>query len=516
MPEGTTAPIKGEADTATFRLRSFVDGLDNTRLETISEPLDLGLLAERLEGNNRAVRFTAAGPEKFDIVGNLMATRDRLAAAFGVAEDGLLQEVLKRLATPQPTVTVARDEAPVQKIIWQGDDADLTRLPALFQHGRDGGPYFSSTIDYVINPETGMTNVGCRRMMLRSRTEAGVDLNAPSDLKAIYEAAVRRGENLPVSFVFGSHPIDNVAATMRVPVDETGLVANLRGAPLALVKSVTNDILVPADAECVIEGYLDSRGHVEDEGPYGEFAGYYGVMKKNPIFHVTAITMREDPLFQVSTISGRALETTDTVSLNGIKTETVVWRALLTAIREPVAVYAPNAGAGMFNLRVSMRQRVPGEARNAIEACVACLANIKNVFVVDDDIDIFNDAQMEWALATRFQPDRDLIIHGGMRTLPLDPSLYGARVGGKAGFDLTIALDRKNSIEFSIPAAPTWEGEAFDSIEAALADGPKTFEQLMVARGSRDGRDTALELDELREAGRITRLTEGEYCLKQD
>ncbi|MGA0315641.1 MAG: UbiD family decarboxylase, partial [Alphaproteobacteria bacterium] len=172
-----------------------------------------------------------------------------------------------------------------------------------------------------------------------------------------------------------------------------------------------------------------------------------------------------------------------------------------------------NAGAGMFNLRVGIKQRVPGEARNAIAACIGCLANIKNVFVVDEDIDVFNDARMEWALATRFQPDRDLIIEGGLRTLPLDPSLYGSRVGGKAGFDLTIALDRKNAIEFSIPAAPRYEGHKYESVEKALSDGPKTFEELMVARESFDGREIALELDELRQAGKICRLKEGEYSL---
>ncbi|MEK9929916.1 MAG: UbiD family decarboxylase [Rhodospirillaceae bacterium] len=513
MPKGTS--LHGnEADTETFRLRSFVDQLFETKsIERVTDKIPLGRIAERLEANPKAVIFDRAGPEEFEIIGNLMADRTRLAAAFGVGPADLLSEVIKRLASPQRTIIVTSENAPCQSIIWEGKDADLTKLPAIFQHGRDGAPYFSSTIDYAINPDTGLTNVGCRRMMLRNRTEAGVDLNSPSDLKAIYEAAARRGENLPISFVFGSHPIDHVAATMRIPVDETGLVANLRGAPLPLVKSVTNEILVPADAECIIEGYLDPRGHVEDEGPFGEFAGYYGIMKQNPLFHVTAITMRKDPLFQVSTIGGQALECTDTVSLNAIKTEAVVWRALQTAIREPVAVYAPNAGAGMFNLRVGIKQRVPGEARNAIAACIGCLANIKNVFVVDEDIDVFNDARMEWALATRFQPDRDLIVEGGLRTLPLDPSLYGSRVGGKAGFDLTIALDRKNAIEFSIPAAPRYEGDKYDSVEKALSDGPKTFEELMVARESFDGREIALELDELRQAGKICRLKEGEYSL---
>ena len=212
---------------------------------------------------------------------------------------------------------------------------------------------------------------------------------------------------------------------MRLPVDELGLVASLREAPLPVVKCVTNDIRVPADAEYVLEGYLDERGHREPEGPYGEFLGYYGAVKRNPVFHLTAITRRKDALFQTSTIGGYSLGRTDTAQLSALRTEMDLARAR-GAVREPVEVYATTSSGGMFNVRVALRQRVPGEARNAIPACLGALANIKNVFVVDPDIDIFSDEQMDWALATRFQPDRDLIVMSGMRTLPLDPSLPAA------------------------------------------------------------------------------------------
>src|SRR6185503_7289816 len=161
-------------------------------------------------------------------------------------------------------------------------------------HGADGAPYISSSTDFVVDPKTGFTNVGVRRLMLRGRREAGIDLVSPSDLRAIYEASAAAGKPLPVSFVVGAHPIDHIAAVMRLPVDELGLVAALRDAPLPVVKCVSNDIRVPADAEWVLEGYLDPRGHVEAEGPYGEFLGYYGALKRNPVFHLTAITRRRD------------------------------------------------------------------------------------------------------------------------------------------------------------------------------------------------------------------------------
>jgi 2,5-furandicarboxylate decarboxylase 1 len=400
--------------------------------------------------------------------------------------------------------------------VLTGDQVDLTALPVHLAHGLDGAPYISASVDYVRDSKTGMTNVGVRRLMLRGKDETGVDLVSPSDLRAIYEAHAARGENLPVAFTVGSHPIDMVAATMRVPVDELGLVASLRGAPVDVVKCITSDIRVPADAEYVIEGYFDSRGHVESEGPFGEFLGYYGGVKQNPVFHCTAITHRKDAVFQTASIGGYRNDRTDTALLNALRTEATVWQALQSAVREPLNVYATPSSGGMFNTRISLRQRVPGEARNAILAAFSSLANIKNVFVVDPDIDIFSDAQIDWALATRFQPDRDLIVEGGLRTLPLDPSITkGTRTGAKAGFDLTWPFGTTNDLEKSVPDVPKFQGKTFASVDAALTDGPKYFEELMTALGSRDGREVVRDLDVIRKAGKLTRDERGRWALRQ-
>jgi UbiD family decarboxylase len=411
-------------------------------------------------------------------------------------------------------VEVPREAAPAQQVVLEGDKADLCALPVHLQHGMDGGPYISASIDFTLDRSSGWTNVGVRRLMLRGRREAGVDLNSPSDLRALYEAAAKKGERLPVAFVVGSHPADYVAAVMRLPVDELGLVASLRGAPLPVVKCVSCDVRVPADAEWVLEGYLDERGHVEAEGPYGEFLGYYGAVKQNPVFHLTAVTRRRDALFQTATIGGRNLAGTDTAQLNALRTEVMVWRALETAVREVKAVHATPSSGGMYTLRIAMRQRVPGEARNAIAAAFGSLANVKHVFVVDPDIDIHSDEQMDWALATRFQADRDLVVQSGFRSLPLDPSLRGARTGAKAGFDLTLPAGGAREIDSTVPEPPRFEGARFASVEAALAGGPKTFEALMTAVASRDGRDVVLSLEALREAGRLAREKDGRYALR--
>ena len=498
-----------------FRLRGFVESLaEGDELETVREAVDLADVAGVLEGNPKAVLFRAVGPERQELVGNVTGSRSRLARAFGVAPNALLAEVLRRLRSKPDIVDVPRAQAPVQQVVLTGDDADLTKLPVHLGHGADGGPYISSSIDFVVDPKTGWTNVGVRRLMLRGRRETGIDLVSPSDLRAIYETSAAAGKPLPVSFVVGAHPIDHVAAVMRLPIDELGLVASLRDAPLPVVKCVTNDIRVPADAEWVLEGYLDARGHVEPEGPYGEFLGYYGAVKRNPVFHLTAITRRRDALFQTSTIGGKSLGRTDTALLNALRTEVMIWRALETAVREPVAVHATASSGGMFNLRVALRQRVPGEARNAIAACFGALVNVKNVFVVDPDVDIFSDEQMDWALGTRFQPDRDLMVVEGMRTLPLDPSLVNSRVGAKAGFDLTWPFGAGGRIETQVPEPPRFQGSRFPSVEAALAHGPKFFEELMTAVGSRDGREIVLALEPLRASGALDRDADGRYLIK--
>jgi UbiD family decarboxylase len=514
------APGLREAiDSERFRLRRFVEALRAAgELEVHTGPSELADVAPALEGNEKAVLFERVGAEGAQLVGNVMGSRARLARAFGVAAESLLPEVLRRLRLPPEIVEVPRERAPAQEIVLQGGDADLTKLPANFQHGLDGAPYISASIDFTRDPASGWTNVGVRRMMLRGRKEAGVDLNAPSDLRAIYEASAKRGAPLPVAFVVGAHPIDHVAAVMRLPVDELGLIASLRAAPLPVVRCVSCDLRVPADAEWVLEGYFDARGHAEPEGPYGEFLGYYGELKKNPVFHLTAVTRRRDALFQTSTIGGRLLGRTDTAQLNGLRTEVTVWRALETAVREPLAVYATTSSGGMYNLRIALRQRVPGEARNAIAAAFGCLANVKHAFVVDPDIDVFSDEQIDWALATRFQADRDLVVQSGFRTLPLDPSLEGAKTGAKAGFDLTLPFGQAQDIAHRIPEPPRFDSgsstQRFASIEAALADGPKRFEQLMAATASRDGREIVLMLEALRAAGRLSRDAEGRYALK--
>jgi 2,5-furandicarboxylate decarboxylase 1 len=481
-------------DTERFRLRNFVDKLvDLGECEVHNAPIDLIDVGGVLDGNPRAVLFKAAGAEKAELVGNVMASRRRIAAALDTDERGLLGALSQRLNRLHPPVKVSSQQAPVQQVVLKDDDADLCKLPVHLQHAADGAPYISAGIDYALFPGTGFTNVGCRRIMLRGPRQ------------------------VPVAYAVGSHPADFLAAMTALPnVDELDIVGALRGQPVPVVKCVTSDIYVPADAEYVIEGVLDPAGHVEPEGPFGEYVGYYGVVKRNPVLHITAITHREDALFQTLTIGGRALARTDTAQLSAMKTESAAWAALMASVREPLAVYATPSSGGMYNVRVSLRQRVPGDAKNAIAAIFGSHAEAKHVFAFDPDIDVFSDAETDWAFATRFQADRDLLVGSGFRVVPLDPSLGGARTGAKLGFDCTIPFGKANSLEFSVPTPPVAKkGAQHESVEAALAAGPASFLELMAALGSKDGREIVRALDALYAAQRLGRHDDGRYVLKK-
>src|SRR4029077_13132330 len=185
-------------------------------------------------------------------------------------------------------------------------------------------------------------------------------------------------------------------------------------------------------------------------------------------------------------------------------------------VREPIAVYQLHSSGGSNTLRVSIRQRVYGEARAAIAALFGGIMRIKHIFVFDEDIDIRNDKQVEWAMGTRFQADQDLMILHGMVGMTMDPSLQGRKTGAKSGFDCTKPFGRDGEIPMTRSAARVFNGPArFQTIEQALTAAPMFYADLVEAIGSRDGREIACGLDELRQHGRLGRDRDGRYHLSK-
>jgi 2,5-furandicarboxylate decarboxylase 1 len=495
-----------DVDLDRFRLRRLVEQLTELgEVEVHDEPVALADLSAIIEASPKAVLFRKAGPEQVELVAGAMGSRRRLAIALGVGEEDSVREYQRRLANPQRHFEVPSADAPVHEVVLTGDDIDLTRLPFHLQHDLDGGPYISAAMDFSIDPATGRNNVGCRRLMLRGRRHLTTNLTAPSDLKATYRACVERGERLPISFAVGSHPTSFLAATSRRPGDEFDLVATLRGAPLPMVRGVTNEVPAPADAEMIIEGYLDELGYRELDGPYGEFWGFYGAAHIDPVFHVTAIAMRRDVLHQSMLHGCRDMGRMEFTPAGSLHTEAAVYAALRAVRIEPAGVHASDAVATAQHVRVAIdTAAAPGTARSVISALHA-LPGMKHVVVVDSDIDVRNDAEVEWALSTRFRADRDLVVAGGFPGFYSDPATSESGTVAKVGLDATAGLPGE-SMENWRPTPPRVSRERrAGSVREALRDGPLYFREIMDALGSDDGREIVLELDELHKEGILTR-----------
>lgn len=506
-------------DVEKFRLRRFVERLvEAGEVEVIDRRVSLAEVSPIVEKVSRAVLFRSVGPEQVELVSAVMGSRKRMALALGVEEDKASDEFIRRLENPHPVVEISSADAPVHQVVLTGNKADVSKLPFHPQHEFDGGVYISSGIDFTVDPETGMTNIGCRRLSMRGRYECTTNVTGRSHLRATYMAALKRGERLPISYIVGSHPLDFMASSIRAArTDELKYLGGFRGEPVPLVKCATNDIRVPADAEIVIEGYLDERGYIEPEGPYGEYMGYYGPMHLDPIFHVTGITMRKDPLHQSLFHGvGKVLGRTDAVHMSALRIEAEAKRLLRLVGIDVVAAWQPLYGGEMQHLRVAIRQTAPGQAKHVISTLFGAIPSLKHIFVVDEDIDVRSDDAMEWALGTRFQANRDLMIMEGMHGMKMDPSLRGQVLGSKAGFDCTREVGQKKAVTTLVPAAKQFAKSHKDrgkTVEQVLSSGPHFFTHLMEEVGSDDGRDVTLALEDLRNQGKIGRDADGRYYL---
>lgn len=438
-----------------YSLGYFIAALEESGgLDRLKQPVSLRSVAAIAEEHDNAVLFERVAGCDIPLLVNAMATRRCWSVALGVPERQVREEISRRAGRlGLGTRTVAT--GPVKEQVFLGSDVDLTLLPVHLHHRRDGGPYISASMD--VSRRSSGYNLGMRRLMLRGARETGIDAVAPTDLRAEYRAARERGEQFPIAFVIGCHPLDYLSSQLPVPAgNEYEVMSALRGSPVPLVRCETVPLEVPADAEMVLEGFLEGDWS-EIEGPFGEYTGCYGLPHRNPVFKVTAMTCRREAVFETATIGGIRLAHTDTALLSALTTEFALWEAVSRAVARPREVYCPPAATGLHHARISIQVRDPGDARNALLAALGSRANIKLAVVVDEDIDVTSDELVEWAVATRYQADRDTVVTEGMRTLPLDPSLpphEGPSVtGAKLGLDATCRLDRPREI-FSIPEVP--------------------------------------------------------------
>jgi 2,5-furandicarboxylate decarboxylase 1 len=320
-----------------------------------------------------------------------------------------------------------------------GDDVDLYKLPIPMSSIYDGGPMITAGVVISKDPEFGM-NSGVYRFIVKEKNLTGIDIVTPNNMRLFAQRAYEAGRPCPISISIGTHPMEIMGAGFRAPlgVDEMAISGGIRGHAVELAQCETIDVPYVADAEIVLEAEILPTGWTWPEGRFGEFTRLMGGLHWNPLVRIKAISMRKDAIYYALHMPWEntwlAAPTRYTAIRTALKTAGVVVKDINVTL----------GGCAMWHAVISIKKQ-PGEGKNALLAALSVM-DLKHVVVVDDDIDVFNPVDVEWAIATRVQADRDVMIVKNVRAKPLDPSLPPTPVGvvpttAKVGIDATIPED---------------------------------------------------------------------------
>jgi 2,5-furandicarboxylate decarboxylase 1 len=422
-------------------LRSFVADYERAfpgEVVRVTEPvsLDFDVMALVLEYERRR-RFPILLLERVQgsdipIVCNVVASRRALAFALGVPEAKLALEYARRIKDPIKPMAVT--DPPFHRHVLTGSSLDLGRLPIPTYFPGDAGRYLTAGLLVARDPETGVETEGYHRFQVKGRDRMGVSLHSRRRMFEYQRRAEALKQPLPCAIALGVHPLVSMGSLAYPPPDvgKFEVVGGLLGQPLEVAPCVSIDLQVPAAAEIVIEGEI-LPGVREPEGPFGEFTGYFSRRSTEHVFVARAIAMREQPWFQ-SIGSGRA---GDHITTLGLVREAEIHNALSRVIPNVTGVHVPLSGTSSFTAYVAIKQSRPGEAKHVIPIVLGVDHYLKLVIVVDDDIDVFDESDVLWAVATRMQADRDLVTIAGSLGAMLDPSTDDRGVTAKLGIDAT-------------------------------------------------------------------------------
>lgn len=417
MTTSTTSTSQGAPFTDLRRWLAHLSDSGRVAVMRKDTPLQhtLAAIAKRLDGR-QAAYFPKPGGHAVPVVSGFMSRRAWIAEAMGVPESELLQRFRDAAERPLRWQEVTKGEAPCQQVVHRDRDVrEVLPVPTHSEH--DNGPYITAGLVIARNPATGVQNVSINRIQVHSRERMAI-LMLPRHLWAFYKAAEARNEPLEVAVVIGIDPLTLLASQAIAPIDcdELEIAGALHGAPLRVTKCLTNEVRVPADSEIVIEGRI-LPGVKEPEGPFGEFPKYYSAREHREVIQVDAITHRRDPIYH--TIVPAEMEH---LLLGSIPREATLLSHLQRSFPNVLDVHLAIGGVGRYHLYVKIKKTHEGQPKNVICAAFGAHYDIKQVIVVDDDVQVHEPQQVEWAVATRFQADRDLVVIHGAQGSVLDPS----------------------------------------------------------------------------------------------
>jgi 2,5-furandicarboxylate decarboxylase 1 len=441
-------------------LRSFIDDVNGTapeELVRVSREVDPDLeLTGVLRKFQESTQFPAVFFEKvkgtaLPVLANVMASRRRLAIALETTDRGLTMEYARRQDSPIAPVVVSAAAAPVKAVRHTGDQVDLQKLPNIVHCGGDGGPYISSGVSIIRDPDTGIHNAGTYRLQIKGKNRLGIYPGAYSHMYHVQRKYEQRNEDAPVVIAVGHHPSFYLAGQYRGPldVDELHIAGGLLGEAVRMVPCETVDLMAPADAEIIIEGRILANVR-EHEGPFGEYTWYMGPAVDCQVIEVDAITHRSDAIYY-DIFSAHPEH--NLMGLLG--REAMMFQRVKAAVPTVTALTLPFSGTCRHSCYVSVKKEFDGAGKNVALATLAADPFMKMVIVVDDDIDVFNEMEVMWAVVTRVQADRDVFVIPDAYVCELDPSAYDIADRSKRGY-----VNAKWAIDATKPVAIDFQERA--------------------------------------------------------
>jgi 2,5-furandicarboxylate decarboxylase 1 len=385
-----------------------------------------------------AVLFKNIKGSRIPLLLNLHGTYERVALSIGTDVKHMVPEFAARQASPVATTLVSSNRAPVHEVVLIGDQIDVTKMPSLVHQELDAGKYITSAATISRDPESGRLNAGIFRHQIQGPKQLGFMTNPAHQTAYIFRSYRDQGRKMAVALVIGHHPAMLLAAASKPPGigGELEVMGGLLGESLEVVQGKTVDLQVPAWAEIVIEGIVDTDPEkVQTEGPFGEYPRYYTGLGPMPFVQITAITMRKQPIY-VDVFNAHH----EHLVLGGLPWMGSLYLRVRESIPTVTAVNLPLMGV-LSTLFIAMKKRVDGEPKIAAAAAFAVVPLLKHIFVVDDDIDIFDNDQVMWAFTTRFQGDRDLIVMPNFLGGHLNPVTYGYHREEKGPMETKMILD---------------------------------------------------------------------------
>lgn len=379
----------------------------------------------------------ALGVETLDEVGDRITALIQTKPPEGiVAKLALLPKLLEMTKFPPRK---AGGTAPCQEVVWQGGDVDLDKLPLMKCWPEDGGAYITVPMVITRDPKRGIRNVGMYRIMQTGRDTLAMHWQRHKVGAAHWREMAERGETMPVCIAIGADPPSMYSASAPLPptIDEFLFAGFLRKSPVKLTKAVTNDLEVPAEADFVIEGYIDPRDALVTEGPFGDHTGFYSLADLYPQVRVTAITMRDKPIFPATIVGRPPMED----FYLGHATERIFLPLLKLTIPEIVDYHMPAEGIFHNLVFVSIKKEFPGHAYKVMNAMwgQGLMSLAKVIVVVDDWVDVRNKEEAWWVALNNIDPERDVRFSMG----PMDVLDHASRAftyGSKMGLDGTRKL----------------------------------------------------------------------------